>query len=158
MERFFRCALTFLLLLAAGMECCQVAARYFLQMPVIWLDETILFPAIWIYMLGFANASREDSQITVRILPALLPCPRFVAFADLLARFFTLIISLWLAWHSAQYFFYSLQANRKTAYYFLPLSIGETAIAIALLLACCFAFNHFVKSCKNLLLAFRAAK
>lgn len=69
--------LAFLLLLATMMECAQILMRCIFHLPLVWLDETIVFAAIWLYMLGFANASREDSQITARILPAIFPAARW---------------------------------------------------------------------------------
>ncbi len=138
MERFFRWSLTFLLLLATIMECVQVLLRYVLHMPLMWLDETIIFPAIWMYMLGCANASREDTQ------------PRPVAVFDFCARVFSLIISSWLTWHAVEYFFYSLEANRKTSYLFTPLYIGETAIAAGMILITAYCLIHLVRSFKRL--------
>lgn len=134
MERFFNWSLTILLLLATLMECLQVLLRYVFQTPSIWLDETIIFPAIWLYMLGSANASREDTQITAKILPDLFPGQLARAIFDFLARLFSSIISFWLTSWSLDYFLYSIEANRKTGYLFFPLYIGETAIAGGLIL------------------------
>lgn len=154
MERFFRWSLTCLLLLATGMECIQVALRYWLEMPVImpvmWLDETIIFPAIWIYMLGCANASRENSQIVAKILPALFPFPRPVAVFDCLAQIFSLIISCWLTWYAVEYFFYSITVSRKTGYLFWPLSIGETAVSAGMVLITFYTCVQLLKSIRTL--------
>ncbi len=154
MSSFFRWTLTFLLLLATFMECGQVLARYLLQMPVMWLDETIIFPAIWMYMLGCANASREDTQITARILPVFFNSPCSVAIFDLLARFFSLAISAWLAWHALDYLFYSLEVNRKTGYLFLPLYIGECSIGAGMILVTWYCALHFANSIKKIRQAF----
>ncbi len=150
MERFLRWSLTFLLLLATIMECVQVLLRYVLHMPLMWLDETIIFPAIWMYMLGCANASRDDTQIVAKILPVFFPKPRPVAVFDFCARVFSLIISSWLTWYAVEYFFYSLEANRKTSYLFTPLYIGETAIAAGMVLITAYCLIHLVRSFKRL--------
>lgn len=154
MERFFRWSLTFLLLLATIMECVQVLLRYVLHMPLMWLDETIIFPAIWMYMLGCANASREDTQIVAKILPVFFPKPRPVAVFDFCARVFSLIISVWLTWYAVEYFFYSLEAHRKTSYLFLPLYIGETAIATGMILITCYCLLHLSRSFRRLRVIF----
>lgn len=158
MNRFFRWALAFLLVLATTMECAQVLLRYVLEMPLIWLDETIIFPAIWMYMLGCANASREDTQIVARILPVFFPAPRPVAVFDFCARIFSLVISTWLTWHAVEYFFYSVETNRKTAYLFMPIYIGETAIAVGMLLVTGYCLLHLLQSCKRLRAAFGKEK
>lgn len=154
MKRFLRLALAFLLLLAALMECAQALLRYFFHLPIMWLDEAIVFPAIWLYMLGFANASLERAQITAKILPALFPGPRAVAACDLCASFFSALISSWLTFHALDYFFYSIGANRQTASLFLPLCIGEAAIAAGLLLATACALIDFCHDCRGLLRIF----
>lgn len=150
MEGFFRYSLTFLLLLATFMECAQVLFRHFLQLPVMWLDESIIFPAIWLYMLGCANASRENSQIVAKILPAFFPGPRSSAIFDFCARFFSLIISVWLTWHALGYFFQSLKANRKTATLFLPIPVGEAAVAAGMILISCYCLLHLCRSSRKL--------
>lgn len=150
MGRFFRWSLTFLLILATTMECAQVLLRYVFQMPLIWLDETIIFPAIWMYMLGCANASREDTQIVAKILPVFFPGPRPVAIFDFCARVFSLVISAWLAWYAVEYFFYSLEANRKTTYLFMSMYIGESAIAAGMLLITGYCLLHLVRSFRHL--------
>lgn len=146
MDIFFRWSLTFLLVLATTMECVQVILRYILEMPLMWLDETIIFPAIWMYMLGCANASREDTQIVAKILPVFFPAPRPVALFDFCARVFSLVISTWLTWYAVEYFFYSLETNRTTIYLFMPMYIGETAIAIGMLLITGYCLLHLSRS------------
>lgn len=158
MERFFRWSLTFLLLLVTIMECVQVLLRYILHMPLMWLDETIIFPAIWMYMLGCANASRDDTQIVAKILPVFFPKPRSAAVFDFCSRVFSVVISIWLTWHAAEYFFYSLETNRKTSYLFMPLYIGETAIAAGMVLITCYCLFHLSRSFRQLRMIFGKGK
>lgn len=139
-----------MLLLATTMECAQVLLRYIFHLPLMWLDETIVFAAIWMYMLGCANASREDTQIVAKILPVFYPSPRSVAVFDFCARVFSVIISSWLTWHAGEYFFYSLTAYRTTAYLFLPLCIGETAIAAGIALITGYCLVHLLRSVRRL--------
>ncbi len=112
--------------------------------------ETIIFPAIWMYMLGCANASREDTQIVAKILPVFFPKPRPVAVFDFCARVFSLVISVWLTWHAVEYFFYSLETHRKTSYLFMPMYIGETAIAAGMILITAYCILHLSRSFRRL--------
>lgn len=150
MERFFRGSLTFLLCLTMLMECIQVVLRYCFELPVIWIDETIIFPAIWMYMLGCANASRENTQIVAKILPVFFNSPRQTAVIDFCAQVFSLVIAVWLTWYAVEYFGYSLGVNRKTGYLFLPLSIGESAVCAGMLLVSWFTLAQLVKSARHL--------
>lgn len=46
----------------------QVILRYVLKMPLFGIEELMLFPIIWLYMLGGANASMERNHISCGIL------------------------------------------------------------------------------------------
>ena len=54
-----------MLLLMIGYE---VFARYVLKSSLMGIEELMLFPIIWLYMLGGANASYEKSHIECGIL------------------------------------------------------------------------------------------
>ena len=41
----------------------EVFARYVLKSSLMGIEELMLFPIIWLYMLGGANASYEKSHI-----------------------------------------------------------------------------------------------
>ena len=150
MERVFRCLLTFLLCLVAAMECLQVLLRYILEMPIMWLDESIIFPAVWLYMLGCANASRKNTQIVAKILPVFFSGPRQTAFFDLCAQCFSAVISCWLTWYAVEYFFYTFEADRKTGYLFLPMTIGETALCAGMLLVTWYTLLQLARSARRM--------
>ena len=158
MERFFRWTLTFLLCLTMCMECVQVVLRYCFELPVIWIDETIIFPAIWMYMLGCANASRENTQIVAKILPVFFNSPRQTAVIDTCAQVFSLVIAAWLTWYAIDYMGYSLTVNRKTGYLFLPLAIGESAVCAGMVLVTWFTLAQLVKSARHLAAVARGAQ
>ncbi|MGW8195671.1 MAG: TRAP transporter small permease subunit, partial [Desulforhopalus sp.] len=63
MERFFKYSLTVLISTVAAMEFYQVVMRYILEIPVMGLEELLVYPTLWLYFLGSVNASREDTQI-----------------------------------------------------------------------------------------------
>ena len=46
----------------------EVFARYVLKSSLMGIEELMLFPIIWLYMLGGANASYENSHIECGIL------------------------------------------------------------------------------------------
>ena len=150
MERVFRCLLTFLLCLVAAMECLQVLLRYILEMPIMWLYESIIFLAVWLYMLGCANASRENTQIVAKILPVFFSGPRQTAFFDLCAQCFSAVISCWLTWYAVEYFFYTFEADRKTGYLFLPMTIGETALCAGMLLVTWYTLLQLARSARRM--------
>lgn len=52
MERFFRYALTVLISTVALMEFYQVIMRYIFEIPVMGLEEVLVYPTLWLYFFG----------------------------------------------------------------------------------------------------------
>lgn len=71
MEQAFRYVLTSLMAIVALSQFIQVVTRYVFEVPVMGLEESIVFPTMWMYMLGAVNASRENNQIRANVLEIL---------------------------------------------------------------------------------------
>src|SRR5512146_911797 len=56
MERIFRWVLTLLIVVVAGLEFIQVVTRYVFKIPVMGLEEVLIYFALWLYVLGSVNA------------------------------------------------------------------------------------------------------
>lgn len=63
MDRFASIILTVLICVVALGQFVQVITRYVLEIPVMGLEESLLYPTMWLYMLGAVNASRENTHI-----------------------------------------------------------------------------------------------
>ena len=98
MERFFRYVLTALICIVAFGQFVQVVTRYVLEVPVMGLEETMLYPTIWLYMLGAINASRENTQIRANVLEIFIKTERGHAILAVVGETLSLIVSLWLTW------------------------------------------------------------
>jgi len=72
MDRFSAILLTTLICVVAGGQFVQVITRYVLQVPVMGLEETMLYPTLWLYILGAVNASRENTHIRANVLEIFL--------------------------------------------------------------------------------------
>jgi len=68
LERFASLTLTVLICAVALGQFVQVITRYVLQIPVMGLEETMLYPTLWLYIFGAVNASREDTHIRANVL------------------------------------------------------------------------------------------
>ena len=55
MDRFAAILLTSLICFVALGQFVQVITRYVLQIPVMGLEETMLYPTIWLYIFGAIN-------------------------------------------------------------------------------------------------------
>lgn len=78
LDRFAKYLLTTLICIVALGQFAQALTRYVFQIPVMGLEETMMYPTLWLYILGAVNASRENSHIRANVLeietPAHDPC------------------------------------------------------------------------------------
>ena len=86
MDRAARWILTLLIGTVAVAQAIQVFTRYVLQTPLMGLEEATLYPSLWLYMLGAANASRENTQIRANVLELFIRTPRGLARLAVLAE------------------------------------------------------------------------
>ena len=61
-------ALIFLMTVIALLIFIQVLFRYVLHIPMHFVEEILILAAVWLYLLGSVNASREESHINARVL------------------------------------------------------------------------------------------
>jgi TRAP-type C4-dicarboxylate transport system permease small subunit len=134
MERFFRYSLTLLISIVAVMMFVQVLARYVFQVPLMGLEEVLIFPTLWLYILGSVNASREDTQIKANVLDVFLKSPRAKLVVRVLADLMSLVVSAWLTWWTWEYFRYALRVWKESPTLYIPTFYAECALFIGLLL------------------------
>lgn len=134
MERFFRYSLTLLISIVAVMMFVQVLARYVFQVPLMGLEEVLIFPTLWLYILGSVNASREDTQIKANVLDVFLKSRRAKLVVRVLADLMSLVVSAWLTWWTWEYFRYALRVWKESPTLYIPTFYAECALFIGLLL------------------------
>ena len=101
MERFFKYTLTVLISTVAAMEFYQVVMRYILELPVMGLEELLVYPTLWLYFLGSVNASREDTQIKANVLDVFLKTDRSKLIVRVIADLLSVIVASWLTYWRA---------------------------------------------------------
>jgi TRAP-type C4-dicarboxylate transport system permease small subunit len=151
MERIFRWALTILMIVVAGMEFVQVATRYVLQIPMMGLEEILVYFALWLYVLGSVNASREDTQITANVLDVFLKTERSKLMIRVTADIMGLVVALWLTWWAWDYFLYSWKVWKFSPTRYIPTFYAECSLFIGLALMTIYGSVHFVRNVKRLL-------
>ncbi|MBN1333878.1 MAG: TRAP transporter small permease [Synergistales bacterium] len=125
----------FVLLLAVTfLEFIQVILRYVLHSPLFGIEELLLFPTIWLYLLGGANASWEKSHITCGVLSLYIKRPRSVALFNTVKGIVSITVCGWLAYWAFAYFQYSFKVWKLSATLYIPLVLGESALFIGLFL------------------------
>lgn len=139
MERGFRYVLTLLLGVVAITQFVQVFTRYVLEIPVMGLEEATVFPSLWLYMMGAANASRENTQIRANVLEIFINSARGHARLGVLTEVVSLIVCGWLIHWSWDFTRYSWRTWRESATLYWPTFYADVALLIGLGLV--FAFT-----------------
>lgn len=146
MERFFRYALTLLIITVTLSQFIQVITRYVLEMPVMGLEEATLIPTLWLYILGSVNASREDTQIRANVLDIFLKTDRARAVLQALADTISVVVSVWLATWAWDFFSYSARVGKTTPTLYLPTFLYEAALFLGLVLMVAFTAWHLSRN------------
>jgi len=126
--------LTFLMLSVTVIVFIQVILRYVLHAPLMGIEELVLFPAIWLYMLGGANASLERNHIQCNVITVYIKNPVALSLLNLLKSIISLSVCLWLAYWAYKYFMYSLKVWKLSNLLYIPLFFGESSLFICLVL------------------------
>ena len=151
MERFFRYSLTILISLVAAMEFYQVVMRYIFEIPVMGLDEMLVYPTLWLYFLGSVNASREDTQIKANVLDVFLKTDRSKLTVRVIADLMGVVVSIWLTYWAWDYFRYALRVWKESPTLYVPTFYAECSVFIGLVMMTIYAMVYLVKNSRKLL-------
>ena len=150
MERFFKYSLTILISTVAAMEFYQVVMRYILEIPVMGLEELLVYPTLWLYFLGSVNASREDTQIKANVLDVFLKTERSKLTVRVVADVMSVVVSSWLTYWAWGYFRYALKVWKESPTLYVPTFYAECSLFIGLVLMTMYAFMYLVKNSRKL--------
>lgn len=138
MEHFARWTLSLLIGLVAVAQFVQVFTRYVLQTPVMGLEEATMYPSLWLFMLGAANASRENTQIRANVLEIFIKTDVGHARLGILTELVSLAVSGWLAWWAWDFTRYSWRTWRESATLYWPMFWADIALFVGLVLVIAF--------------------
>jgi len=145
MDTFAKYLLTGLIILVALGQFVQVITRYVLQVPVMGLEETMLYPTLWLYILGAVNASREDTHIRANVLEIAIKTPRGHTILAIVGEVISLIVGLWLlswAWEFTQY---AWRVWRESPTLYIPTFFSDVALVAGLGLMMLYTATHLVR-------------
>jgi len=127
----------FLLLLGiAILVFIQVILRYVLHHPLMGIEELLLFPTIWLFMIGSAHSSLERTQIKAQVIEVFLKSPIGFKTSRIIMGVISLVINCWLTYWAFQYFLYSIRVHKLSATLYIPLIYAESAVFLGFFLMC----------------------
>jgi len=149
MEKLFKYTLTALITVVAALEFYQVVMRYVLELPVMGLDEILVYPTLWLYFLGSVNASREDTQIKANVLDIFLGTPRSRLMVRIIADIMSVVVSIWLTYWAWDYFRYALRVWKESPTLYIPTFYAECAFFLGMALMTLYTAWHLVKNTRK---------
>jgi len=149
MARIAKITLALLLLSIAGLQFIQVITRYVFEIPMMGLQDILIYPVIWLYILGSVNASREDTQIRANVLEIFLHAERAKQLQLAIADLISLAIGLWLTYWAWNFAEYSFLVGKESPILYIPTFYADVALFIGLSLMCLFTSVNILKRLKG---------
>ena len=150
MDRFMSVLLTGLICFVALGQFVQVITRYVLQIPVMGLEETMLYPTIWLYIFGAINASRENTHIRANVLEIFITSPRAHTILAIIGELISLIVGLWILSWAWDYTRYAWRVWRESPTLYIPTFYSDVALLVGVALMMAYTAWHLSRHILNL--------
>ncbi len=150
MDRFARYLLTALILIVALGQFVQVITRYVLQVPVMGLEETMMYPTLWLYIFGAVNASRENTHIRANVLEIFLKTDRQHTILAIVGEIISLIVGLWLLSWAWDFTRYAWRVWKESPTLYIPTFYSDVALVTGLTLMMIYTAWHLWGHIKSL--------
>lgn len=158
MDKFLKYALPLLITTVALVVFFQVVMRYVFEIPVMGLDEILVYPTLWLYVLGSVNASREDSQIKANVLDVFLHSDKSRLIVRVVADFCSIVVSGWLTYWTWDYFLYAKKTWKLSPTLYIPTFWAECALFLGVACMTIYSSYYFVKNFKRLIMMQQPSK
>ncbi len=150
MNRFVSVLLTGLICLVAFGQFVQVITRYVLEIPVMGLEESLLYPTLWLYVLGAVNASRENTHIRANVLEIFLKTPRQFTLLAILGEVLSLVICSWLTYWAWDFTKYSWRVWKESPTLYIPTFYVDVSLILGLVLMMAYTAWHLLGHIRDL--------
>lgn len=150
MDTFFRYTLTLLIGLVALAQFAQVITRYVLEIPVMGMEELMMYPILWLYMLGAVNASRENTHIRANVLDVFIKSPRKQTILNIISEVVSIIVLSWLIYWAWDFTRYILRVWKESPTLYLPTFYADISLLVCLSLMTLFTLWHIVRMMMSL--------
>lgn len=137
----------FMIIMLVTLVFVQVILRS-LDLPLMGIEELLIFPTIWLYMLGSANASQERTQISVDIAEVFIKNKKVLIIQSIVKNIVSLIIGAILTYWLFIHFSYSFTMWKLSPLISMPLFFVESALFVGVLLMTLYTFMDTVRSIK----------
>ncbi len=150
MNRFFGILLTAMICFVALGQFVQVITRYVLEIPVMGLEESLLYPTMWLYMLGAVNASRENTHIRANVLEIFLKTKTAHTVLAIIGEVCSLVVGCWLTYWAWDFIKYSHRVWKESPTLYIPTFYVDVALLLGLIAMMLYTFGHLIQHIKQL--------
>jgi len=152
---FQRAALVGLSLLFVVLIVAEVIFRYFLNMPLMFVEELCVYFIFWMYMLGAAYGTYERTHIKGELIGLFFKSPKIIFSFRIAVSLLSLILSCQMTIWGYQSFVWDLHAHTETQMLFLPLAYARVSIFVGFALMSIYFLAEFTDCFRRLLSEFR---
>ena len=133
------------------MVCAEVAARYYVHEPILWVEELILFVVFWFYFTGAVYATYKRGHIVGGVMHLFLKNkPRVLGSFRLVAALICLGLCCLFIVLSYTLFIYSLKVDPKTIHLMLHTSYARLALLCTFPLMALYFLIELIGSIRDL--------
>lgn len=150
MDKLAKYLLTALIGVVALGQFVQVITRYVLQIPVMGLEETMMYPTLWLYILGAVNASRENTHIRANVVEIFLKTPRQHAVLAIVGEVISLVIGVWLLTWAWEYTVYAWRVWKESPTLYIPTFYADVALVVGMALMILYTLIHLRRHVRQL--------
>lgn len=138
---------------AATTGCILVAVvmRYILKSNFYGSDEIILVFAFWLYFMGAAYGSYENSHIKADLLNMYIKNMHYKDMLNLIAQMLTVLVNVVLMVWACQFMLWAWEKNPLTTALKIPILIPRSAIFIGLALMLFYHVYYLIVNFRSLL-------
>ena len=147
-----RVAMVLLAIYLSFMVCFEVAVRYYVQAPILWVEELIVFVVFWFYFTGGVYATYRRSHIVGGVLHMFFKNkPRALGSFQILASLICLGLCCLFTYLSYELFIYSLKVDPKTIHLQLHTSYARLAMLVTFPLMALYFLTELIGSIRGVI-------
>jgi TRAP-type C4-dicarboxylate transport system permease small subunit len=110
----------------------------------------MLYPTVWLYILGAVNASRENTHIRANVLEIWLTTPRQHRILAIIGEVISLIVGLWLLSWAWEFTRYAWRIWKESPTLYIPTFYSDVALVVGLTLMMVYTVWHMIRHIRDL--------
>ena len=123
-----------------------VFVRYIIHSDIYGSDEIITMLALWLYWIGAAYGSYEDTHITADMTDLFIKDPKKKRIVRIIVKGITAVVGFFLAyWGVGKYLVFNIKNFGYTTALKMPTLLTTASISIGLFLMFIYSVYYFIK-------------